>query len=308
MHSARPMTREALKAALERAGDYEGWVTVLAEYFEAAGLFYGHGTDNAGDEAFWLIRHLQGWREGAFEGRPDVSLAGPAAEIAERRATLRKPLAYLLGEAWFAGLPFHVDEHVLIPRSPLAEVIEACFAPWVAIEPGARILDVGTGSGCLAIAAAVHCDGVVVDATDVSKAALEIARRNVERHGVADRVRLIEADLFPSAGERYRVIMSNPPYVPASQLASLPPEYRHEPALALVGGETGVEPAERLLAAAGDWLEPGGILLVEVGAEAETLIERHPRLPLTWLELERGGEGVFVVTAEQLAEYREHAG
>src|SRR5690606_21474946 len=108
MHSARPMTREALKAAPERAGDYEGWVTVLAEYFEAAGLFYGHGTDNAGDEAFWLIRHLQGWREGAFEGRPDVSLAGPAAEIAERRATLRKPLAYLLGEAWFAGLPFHV--------------------------------------------------------------------------------------------------------------------------------------------------------------------------------------------------------
>ncbi|MFO7285996.1 MAG: 50S ribosomal protein L3 N(5)-glutamine methyltransferase [Gammaproteobacteria bacterium] len=301
------MTREALQAALERADDHEEWVRVLADYFDAAGLFYGHGTDNAGDEAFWLIRHLQGWREGAFEAKPDASLAGTAAEIAERRATLRKPLAYLLGEAWFAGLPFHVDENVLIPRSPLAEVIEGCFAPWVAIEPGVRILDVGTGSGCLAIAAAVHCDGVIVDATDVSKAALAIARRNVERHGVADRVRLIEADLFPSARERYRVIMSNPPYVPARQLESLPPEYRHEPALALVGGETGVEPAERLLEAAGDWLEPGGILLVEVGAEAEPLIERHPRLPFTWLELERGGEGVFVVTAEQLAEYRERS-
>src|SRR5690606_14763519 len=156
--------------------------------------------------------------------------------------------------------------------------------------------------------AAVHCEGAIVDATDVSAAALAVARRNVERHGVADRVRLVEADLFPATDERYRVIMSNPPYVPARELQSLPPEYRHEPELALVGGETGVEPAERLLAAAHDRLEPGGILLVEVGAEAETLIERHPRLPLTWLELERGGEGVFVVTAEQLAEYHGHSG
>jgi len=304
MQSAPPMTREALTRALERAADHEEWVRILAEHFDAAGLFYGHGTDNAGDEAFWLIRHFQGWREGAFEASPDVSLAGPVAEVAERRATLRKPLAYLLGEAWFAGLPFFVDENVLVPRSPLAEVIEAAFAPWVELGPGDRILDVGTGSGCLAIAAAVHCEGAIVDATDVSAAALAVARRNVERHGVADRVRLVEADLFPATDERYRVIMSNPPYVPARELQSLPPEYRHEPELALVGGETGVEPAERLLAAAHDRLEPGGILLVEVGAEAETLIERHPRLPLTWLELERGGEGVFVVTAEQLAEYR----
>src|SRR5690606_22057667 len=226
MQSAPPMTREALTRAPERAADHEEWVRILAEHFDAAGLFYGHGTDNAGDKAFWLIRHFQGWRVGAFEASPDVSLAGPVAEVAERRATLRKPLAYLLGEAWFAGLPFFVDENVLVPRSPLAEVIEAAFAPWVELGPGDRILDVGTGSGCLAIAAAVHCEGAIVDATDVSAAALAVARRNVERHGVADRVRLVEADLFPATDERYRVIMSNPPYVPARELQSLPPEYR----------------------------------------------------------------------------------
>lgn len=297
------MTIEALRTALERAADHEEWVRILARHFDDGAVHFGHGTDNAEDEAFWLIRHLQGWREGAFDEPPDASLAARAAEIAARRVAERKPLAYLLGEAWFAGLPFYVDENVLIPRSPLAEVIETCFAPWVALEAGDRILDVGTGSGCLAVAAAVHCEGVIVDATDVSAAALEVAARNAGRHGVGERVRLREADLFPGARERYRVIMSNPPYVPDRVLDTLPPEYGHEPALALAGGETGIEPAERLLRDAADRLEPGGILLVEVGAEAETLVERHPRLPATWLEFERGGEGVFVVTAEQLAEY-----
>lgn len=297
------MIPEALQDALARAANHAEWVRILARYFEAGGVFFGHGTDNAEDEAFWLIRHLQGWRDGAFEAPADAALAAPAAQIAVRRVRERQPLAYLLREAWFAGLSFYVDERVLIPRSPLAEVIEAGFEPWVTLEPGHRILDIGTGSGCLAIAAAVYCDGVVVDATDVSEGALEVAARNIERHNVGGRVRLHEADLFPSARERYHVIMSNPPYVPDRTLESLPPEYHHEPALALVGGETGVEPAERLLDEAVYRLEPGGVLIVEVGAEADTLIEQHPRLPLTWLEFERGGEGVFVISAEQLAEY-----
>src|SRR5690606_10653638 len=151
--------------------------------------------------------------------------------------------------------------------------------------------------------AAVYAEDVLVDATDVSADALAIAARNAARHGVADRVRFHEADLFPDTPARYRVIMSNPPYVPRSVLEALPPEYHHEPTLALLGGETGLEPTERLLREAGPRLVPGGVLIVEVGAEAEALAERFPRLPLTWIELERGGEGVFVVTAEQLAEH-----
>jgi len=297
------MTPDALREALAAAADHEAWVRALARYFREGGAFFGHGTDNAEDEAFWLIRHLQGWRDGAFEAAPDPALIEDAVRIAERRIAERKPLAYLLGEAWFAGLVFEVDERVLIPRSPLAEVIERCFAPWTRLEAGDRVLDVGTGSGCLAVATAVHCGEVLVDATDVSDGALEIAARNAERHGVAGRIRFHAADLFPDTPDRYRVIMSNPPYVPRHVLEALPPEYGHEPALALLGGETGLEPTERLLREAGFRLVPGGVLIVEVGAEAEALAERHPRLPLTWLELERGGEGVFVVTAEQLAEH-----
>ena len=297
------MTKEALREALLAAADHEAWVDALARYFDDGGAYFGHGTDNAGDEAFWLIRHLQGWRDGAFEAAPDRALVDVAVDLAEQRVVERKPLAYLLGEAWFAGLPFEVNEQVLIPRSPLAEVIEQCFAPWAALAAGDRVLDIGTGSGCLAIAAAVHCAGVQVDATDVAAEALAVAARNAARHGVTEQVQLYKADLFPATPARYRVIMSNPPYVPRHVFESLPAEYRHEPALALVGGETGLEPTERLLRDAVVRLVPGGVLIVEVGAEAEALAELHPRLPLTGLELERGGEGVFVVTREQLAAY-----
>jgi ribosomal protein L3 glutamine methyltransferase len=199
-------------------------------------------------------------------------------------------------------LPFIVDRNVLVPRSPLAEVVERRFEPWVTLAPGDRVLDVGTGSGCIAVAAAVHCPGIEVDATDVSPAALAVAARNAERHGVADRVHGHEADLFPAAGGPYRVIISNPPYVPAADVAVLPAEYQAEPSLGLVGGPAGVELAERLIREARSRLTADGVLIVEVGAEADTLMARNPRLPAVWIELERGGEGVFVLTAEQLAE------
>jgi ribosomal protein L3 glutamine methyltransferase len=294
------MDRRALESELARAASYEQWVAELTRYFSAHALEYGHGTDNATDEAYWLVRHLQNWRDEPLSVAPEAKLSRRAAELAEKRAVERVPLAYLCGETWFAGLKFKVDRRVLIPRSPLAEVIETSFSPWCKIKEGDRILDIGTGSGCLAIAAAVYCPGTLVDATDVSAEALAVAAENVALHDVADRVRLHHADLFPPADVRYRVIMSNPPYVPAGAVAALPPEYGYEPSVALDGGTTGLDVASRILRGAGRRLTRDGVLLVEVGAGWEAFGALHPRLDMTWVEFVRGGDGVFMVTAEDL--------
>ena len=298
------MTTTELRERLLGARDCEAAVAAIADYFTAHELAFGHGTDNASDEAFWVLRHVQRWRDDLDWTSPpgrDVALA--ALDLAARRAQTRKPLAYLTGEAWFAGLRFAVDEHVLVPRSPLAEVIERGFAPWCALRRGDRVLDIGTGSGCIAIAVAHYCDEVLVDATDVSADALQVAAGNVARHGLGERVRLHRADLFPPTDVRYRVIVSNPPYVSARGMADLPPEYRHEPALALAGGASGFEPADRILSGALQRLAPDGCVLIEVGAGAEAFAEAHQRLPATWLTFDRGGDGVFVLTAAELEEF-----
>ena len=240
------------------------------------------------------------WRDVGLDAAPDRDLAARLVALAERRVVGRMPMAYLLGEAWFAGLRFKIDARALIPRSPLAELIERRFEPWVRLKPGDRILDVGTGSGCLAVAAAHHCPGVLIDATEASRDALALAAENVAAHGLEDRVRLLEADLLPGKRQAYRVIMSNPPYVPSHELGALPPEYAHEPTEALDGGPDGLVPAARLLEGAADYLEPGGVLVVEVGLVHGALARRYPRLPVVWLEFERGGEGVFVVGREEL--------
>jgi ribosomal protein L3 glutamine methyltransferase len=294
------MDHEALKAALAAGDSYAAWIDRLAEYFDAHALVFGHGTDNADDEAYWLMLHLLQWREVPLATVPDPALLEPMLALARRRVEQRIPMGYLLGEAWFAGLRFKVDPRVLIPRSPLAEIIEARFEPWITLEPGDRILDIGTGSGCIAIAAAVYCPHCRVDATDVSADALAVAAENVASHGLEGRVRLHESDLFPGAGPRYRVIISNPPYVPAAEVEALPAEYGHEPGLALAGGPSGLDPTHRILAAAGERLEPNGVLVVEVGNEADALAAAYPRVPFTWIEFERGGSGVFVVAAEGL--------
>ncbi|NEX20033.1 50S ribosomal protein L3 N(5)-glutamine methyltransferase [Thiorhodococcus mannitoliphagus] len=276
-----------------------------ASRFNAHGLFFGHGTDNAVDEAAQLVLsalHLESDLPAAFHDCRLTSAEREAiAALIERRLVERVPAAYLTGSAWFAGLEFAVNAHVLVPRSPIAEVIENAFHPWIAPDGIERVLDLCTGSGCIGIAAAVYLPEADVDLVDVSPDALSVARENVERHGVAARVRVLESDLFDGLrGNRYDVIVSNPPYVSRAELESLPLEYHREPRLGLLGGEDGLDLVFRILAEADRFLTDDGILIVEVGSSAETLEQRLPEVPFTWLEFERGGDGVFILTREQL--------
>ncbi|MGD8325093.1 MAG: 50S ribosomal protein L3 N(5)-glutamine methyltransferase [Gammaproteobacteria bacterium] len=296
------MVEDELLATLQSSDDNEAWVATIAAWFEAHDLHYGHGTDNATDEAWWLLRHLQGWDEAAWSQPARSELAEALVRLALERTRSRTPLAYLINEAWFCGIRFYVDDRVLVPRSPFAEIIERCFTPWLALEPGDRLLDIGTGSGCIAIAAALHCPDAMVDATDTSVAALEVAQHNVALHGLQRRVRLHHADLFPGGEGRYRVIMSNPPYVPAAEYARLPAEYLHEPKQGLLGGPSGLEPAWAILRKAAGRLTDDGIVILEVGNQAGEFDAAVPGLEPIWVEFERGGHGVCVVQGERLRE------
>jgi ribosomal protein L3 glutamine methyltransferase len=288
---------------LETITDFVRWG---ASRFSAAGLHFGHGTDNPVDEALVLVRHAlhlghdlppEFYAARLTEGEKRAVL-----ELLERRVVERVPAPYLTGEAWFAGLPYFVDRSVLIPRSPFAELIEEGFAPWLEADQVASVLDLCTGSGCIAVACAIAFPAAEVDAVELSPDALEVARSNVERHGVGGQVRLLEGDLWtPVADRAYDLIVSNPPYVSDADMAALPPEYAHEPELGLRSGPAGLDVVARILAGAADHLRPGGVLVVEVGDSADAVAAAWPELPFTWLEFARGGGGVFLLTAEELS-------
>jgi len=210
------------------------------------------------------------------------------------------PLPYLLGEAWFAGLPFNVDERVLIPRSPIAELIAERFEPWLDAASVENILEIGTGSGCIAIACALAFPGARVTATDISASALEVAASNLRRHAVEERVRLIETNLADGVAGSYDLIVSNPPYVPSDEMGQLPSEYSHEPAVGLVSGGDGLDSARRILQDAAQLMRPKGILVLEVGAQWQALEEAFPSLAFTWMEFDYGGVGVALLRAEDL--------
>ena len=278
-----------------------------ARSFQGADLWFGHGSDNAVDEAAELVFFCASLRhEDAGKIYDDVLPSEQVKSIRElfdRRIRERLPAAYLTHRMWFAGHEFYIDERVLVPRSPIAEIIEAQFAPWIDASRVRRVLDIGTGSGCIAIAAALALPQANVDAADLSEDALAVTRINIERHGLSSRVRALRSDVFSSlVNQRYDVIVSNPPYVGDEELASLPAEYGREPQLGLHGGSDGLDIVRKILREAPEHLEPNGILIVEVGNSEDALVAAFPRAPFTWLEFERGGGGVFVLTAEQLSE------
>ena len=277
-----------------------------AKRLDRAGVFFGHGTDNAIDDAAALVWHAlklpDQFTPRIYDKKVTREERESAESLIERRIFQRIPAVYLTGQTWFAGMPFNVDPRVLIPRSPIAELIEQRFAPWVDASKVKDILDIGTGSGCIAIACAAAFPKAQVDASDISPEALEVAASNVRRHRLNKRVRLLISNHFSALdGKTYDIIVSNPPYVGSEEMRSLPPEYGHEPRVALAAGRSGLDSVRVILSEAGRHLKPRGVLVVEVG-NTETAVRRaYPKLPFTWLEFERGGGGVFLLTAEQLA-------
>ncbi|MBO1519385.1 50S ribosomal protein L3 N(5)-glutamine methyltransferase [Oceanisphaera pacifica] len=286
------------------------WLRYSVSHFQQAGLFYGHGTDNAWDEAVQLILPLlhlpQGCPPQIQNARLLTHERALLFDALKLRVEQRIPTPYITHTAWFAGYEFYVDERVLIPRSPIAELIDARFAPWLALEPK-RIMDLCTGSACIAIALA-HCfPDAEVDALDISRDALDVAEINIHNHGLEQQVTPIESDIFSAlpSGDKYDLIVVNPPYVDEEDMSDLPEEFQHEPELALASGFDGLDFTRRLLAEACDFLSDDGLLVLEVGNSQIHMQEAYPDLPLTWIDFEHGGHGVCVISRGDLAPFQQ---
>lgn len=287
------------------AGDCIRWATAR---LERAPLVYGHGTDNPLDEAAALVFHAAGWPHSsapaAYAWAMPQAARAALARLVERRVLERLPSAYLTGRTWFAGHEILVDERALVPRSPVAELVLRRFEPFLAADAVRAVVDIGTGSGCIAIACAHAFPAARVDAADVSPAALDLARANVLRHGLERRVRTVLSNVYGGLGERrYDLVVSNPPYVPTRDVDALPPEYGHEPRLGLEAGRDGLDVVREILAGAARHLTPSGVLVVEVGDTEERVQREWPQVPFLWLEFEYGGGGVFLLSRHTLVQY-----
>ena len=295
-----------IHGATEELVTLRDWLRWTVSRFNEAGLHFGHGTDNAWDEAVWILLatlHLpRDTLEPFLDARLTSSERHVLLERLQRRVVHRLPAAYLLNEAWLGEFRFHVDPRVIVPRSYFAELLEDGFAPWIE-DPEAveSALDLCTGSGCLAIVMAHAFPHAAIDAIDISSDALEVARRNIADYGLDDRVRAIESDLVATVKKkRYDLIICNPPSVPAAAMDALPAEYRHEPALALAAGADGLDVVRRILAEAAAHLNPDGVIAIEVGHNQDLVTAAFPDLNAVWLDTEHAAGKIFLVTREDL--------
>ena len=284
-----------------------------ASQFNEAGLFYGHGSDNGLDEAMHLVfQTLQlPWDlpESYLDSRITLSERAKIADLMKQRIEGRKPLAYLVNQAWFCDMPFYVDERVLVPRSPISELIRNDFQPWLGDVEVSRVMDLCSGSGCIGIATACAYPGSQVDLLDISDDALEVAHINIDRHELWGRVQTFKSDLFSVLDglpekPKYQLILSNPPYVDAEDMADMPEEFHHEPELGLAAGDDGLDFAHVILATAADYLDDKGLLVLEVGNSQWALQEAYPEVPFIWPEFEAGGHGILVLPAQECRQYQ----
>ena len=297
-----------LDEAIEQLGSILDMARWAVSRFIEADLYFGHGTDNPWDEAVTLIFHslqlphnmVEVTGDGLFSAKLTKQEKKVVVESIQKRVQTRFPLPYITNQAWFNGMPFYVDERVLIPRSPFAEMIESRFQPYFDGMPN-RILDMCTGGGCIAIALAHAFENAIIDAVDISADALEVADFNIQEYQMSDRVFPIQSDLFDALqGQTYDLIVTNPPYVDAEDMADLPDEFQHEPELALASGEDGLDIVEQILKSATQQLSENGWCFVEVGNSQVHMEQRFPGLAVEWVELQQGGQGIFAVSYTHL--------
>lgn len=285
----------------------EDAIRTAAAEFDRQGLVYGHGTADAISEASWLILHAL---ELSPIEQPNYSRLLSGQEITvcnvllQRRVCERIPAAYLTGTAWFAGLEFKCDQRALVPRSPMAELITHDFFDLIEPERVRTGLDLCTGGGCIAIAMATYLPQATVHASDLSTDALSLAQENVAMHALEDRVALFHGSLFAPVQGQYDVILSNPPYVDASDIATMGAEFEHEPMMGLAAGHDGLDLVKEMLREAADYLTDEGVMVVEVGNSADTLAEFYPTVPFEWLSFEFGGDGVFAIDKQTLLQFK----